>query len=284
MFVNDKLIYLQMQKTACTHIASLLSKHIGGQQIGKHNYLEDFKTKKFICGSIRNPWDWYVSLWAFGCKKTGRGFLHWRLVNTGFSTFRNFLNYLKSDEYGPYYDNNVQIKDILDYFFNEFKKPVFSWRDSYKDYKSPEGFRKWLQLIYDPERIRDIYEGYSLSSISRFAGLMTYRYCGFFHRNFFNNNNFKNINDIKELKKYDKNNNILDYIIRVESLEEDFIKMLEKVGYHIDEKTKDLIRNSGKTNVSTHLKTSHYYDEETIKLIAEKEKLIIEKYNYKPPL
>ncbi|KYK27810.1 hypothetical protein AYK20_02190 [Thermoplasmatales archaeon SG8-52-1] len=284
MFVTDKLIYLQMQKTACTHIASLLSKHIGGQQIGKHNYLEDFNTKKFICGSIRNPWDWYVSLWAFGCKTAGSGFLHWKLVNTGFLTFPNLLNFVKSNKYGPYNFTSVQIKDILDYFFNEFKKPIFSWRESYKDYKSSEGFRKWLKLIFDPSRIRDLYEGYSLSSICEFAGLMTYRYCGFFHRDFFNFNNFKNINNIEELKKFDKNNNILDYIIRVEFLEEDFIKMLEKAGYNIDEKTKDQIRKSGKTNVSNHLKTSHYYDKETIKLVAEKEKLIIEKYNYKPPL
>lgn len=284
MFVTDKLIYLQMQKTACTHIASLLSKHIGGQQIGKHNYLEDFKTKKFICGSIRNPWDWYVSLWAFGCKTAGSGFLHWKLTNTGFLTYPNFLDFVKSDEYGPYNFTNVQIKDVLDYFFNEFKKPIFSWRDSYKDYKSSESFRKWLKLIYDPARSRDLYEGYSISSLSEFAGLMTYRFCGFFHRDFFNSNNFKNIRNIVELRKFDKNNNILDYIIRVESLEEDLIKMLEKVGYALDEKTKDLIRNSGKTNVSSHLKTSHYYDEETINLIAEKEKLIIEKYNYKPPL
>ncbi len=284
MFVTDKLIYLQMQKTACTHIASLLSKHIGGQKIGKHNYLEDFKTKKYICGSIRNPWDWYISLWAFGCKTAGSGFLHWKLTNTGFLTFSNFLDFVKNDEYGPYNFTNIQIKDVLDYFFNEFKKPIFSWRDSYKNHKSPECFRKWLKLIYDPARSRDLYEGYSISSLSKFAGLMTYRYCGFFHRDFFNFNKFKNISNIVELRKFDKNNNILDYIIRVESLEEDLIKMLEKVGYALDEKTKDLIRNSGKTNVSSHLKTSHYYDEETIKLIAEKEKFIIEKYNYKPPL
>jgi len=106
----------------------------------------------------------------------------------------------------------------------------------------------------------------------------------FFLKDFFQTKNFKGIKNVEELRNFDKNNNVLDFAIRVESLENDFIQMLEKFGYSIDEKTKNQIRSSGKTNVSKHRKTSHYYDEETIKLVAEKEKFIIEKYNYKPPI
>lgn len=182
MFVTDKIIYLQMHKTACTHVASLLSKHIGGKQIGKHNWLEDFQTDKFICGSIRNPWDWYISLWAFGCK--GEGNLHRRVAAPDFLKFPEILKSKLMSTYGPYLSKNFQLRDMLFHFTNEMNKPTNLWRESYKDNQSPECFRMWLKLIYDPARMRDFDEGYSESSVSKFAGLMTYRYCNFFLKDF----------------------------------------------------------------------------------------------------
>ena len=73
MFVNERLIYLQLQKTGCTHVAMLLDKLIGGEQVGKHNRLPARLESegRLIVGSVRNPWDWYVSLWAFGCEQCG---------------------------------------------------------------------------------------------------------------------------------------------------------------------------------------------------------------------
>jgi hypothetical protein len=72
MIVNEKLIYLMMQKTGCSHIAKLILQTVGGERIGTHNKLTDYNTGKYIIGSIRNPWDWYVSLWAYGCRGKGR--------------------------------------------------------------------------------------------------------------------------------------------------------------------------------------------------------------------
>ena len=96
MFITDKLIYIQMNKTACTHIASLLSKHIGGKQIGKHNWLEHYDTEKFICGSIRNPWEWYISLWAFGCKGEG--------------TFKGRVNVIDTEKFKKFFIHKLQKK------------------------------------------------------------------------------------------------------------------------------------------------------------------------------
>lgn len=281
MFVSDKLIYLQMQKTACTHIASLLSKHIGGKQIGKHNWLEDFDTKKFICGSIRNPWDWYVSLWAFGCKNEGE--VHGRSIVRDHDKFLQLFKYKLKSKYGPYMSNNFQFGDMWSHIKNEIKKPTYLWRETYTDYQNPENFRKWLKLMYNPSRFKDFFEGYSESSINKFAGLMTYRYSYFFMKDFFQTKNFKCIKTFDELREFDKKNNILDFMIKTESLESDFIEMLEKFGYKLGKETTNQILRGGKTNVSKHNKSSFYYNEETINLVAEKEKLIIEKYNYKPP-
>ena len=70
-----------MQKTGCTHIASLLSRLFDGEQIGKHNAASDnqINSDAYFLSSIRNPWDWYLSLWTFGVQGNG-GLMH-RLTN-----------------------------------------------------------------------------------------------------------------------------------------------------------------------------------------------------------
>jgi hypothetical protein len=271
-----------MNKTACTHIAALLSKHIGGKQIGKHNWLDKYNTDKFICGSIRNPWDWYISLWAFGCK--GQGAISSRVSSFDPDKFWIFIFSKLQNSYGPYLNGNYSYKDLISHIKNEIGKPKKLWKKYYLDNISAESFRKWLKLMYDPKRKWDYNEGFSESSISKFAGIMTYRYCNFFQKDFFLSKNFKGIRSYDELQNFDTENNILDYTIKTESLEHDFIEMLEKFGYNISLETKTHIKNSGKTNVSSHLDSSHYYDEETINLVADNEKLIIDKYSYKPPL
>ena len=76
MFVTDRLIYLQMRKTACTHIARVLAETVGGHEVGyKHSPLPvDFPVDgRLFVGSIRNPWDYYVSSWAYGIKNREGG-------------------------------------------------------------------------------------------------------------------------------------------------------------------------------------------------------------------
>lgn len=70
MVVTERMVYLQLQKTGSTHIAELLRKLYGARQLAKHGALHG-PTDKYVAGSIRNPWAWYVSLWAFGCRRQG---------------------------------------------------------------------------------------------------------------------------------------------------------------------------------------------------------------------
>ena len=139
MFVADRLIYLQLQKTGCTHIAKLLEQSVGGKQLKKHSRIADPAAcaGKTIVGSIRNPWDWYVSLWAFGC--AGEGGIH-RAV-----TRRRWLRSFAEE-----------------------------WRETYRDRNDPKLFRQWLRLMMDPRRRRDM--GGILSDGPLFAGVYTHRY------------------------------------------------------------------------------------------------------------
>ena len=253
MFVTDKLVYLQLQKTACSHIAAMLQKTVGGKKIGLHIPLPRRlqSAGKYIVGSVRNPWDWYVSQWSYGC--AGRGALRKRL--TGRKLFRLFE------------------KPI-----NELTKPVARWRETYKDHRDPEGFNRWLKMVFDPYRRKDLGEGYAKSPISRFAGLMTFRYMRIYTRG-------GTATSLEALKKFDAENNVLNCTIRVESIENDLIRALEAAGYELGDEQIGII-NAGadnRTNPSEHLPTEFYYDQETVDLVAQNEKLIIEKYSYSPP-
>ena len=150
MFVSDKLIYIQLHKTACTHIASLLSNCIGGkiifgEYVGKHNWLQDYNTDRLIIGSIRNPWDWYVSLWAFGC--INKGFLNLKVTKKGIDNIilpisikLKTMNGYK----GPYYKTN----DLYRIIINEiFLKPTSKWNKLYDSYSNKKNFQKWLNFI-----------------------------------------------------------------------------------------------------------------------------------------
>jgi len=73
MYASEQLIYLELQKTRCTHIRNSLNRCLGGTFDGTHNQISEelMKSDKLIIGSIRNIWDWYLSLWSYGCDRKG---------------------------------------------------------------------------------------------------------------------------------------------------------------------------------------------------------------------
>lgn len=69
MIGTDRYTYVQMQKTASGCIEAILRAVTGARRQGrKHTYFQE-KPARLVFGSVRDPWAWYVSLWAF----RGRG-------------------------------------------------------------------------------------------------------------------------------------------------------------------------------------------------------------------
>jgi len=260
MFIGEKLIYLQMQKTGCTYIANLLKDNIGGNIIGKHNWLIDYNVDKIIIGSIRNPWHWYVSLWAYGCMK--KGGLYNRLTNRRTPFKKNIKRF------------------EFHYALNDLVKPIKQWKGCYIDPESGENFRTWLKQIYNPNRKWDLGEGYAKYKFSDSVGFMTHRYCQLHHRNYRSNSTKRSLTSVEDLFEYDKENNLLDYVIKMENMEIDLTRILKKLGYINALKTNLLPEN---LNKSEHHEVAYYYDTKTINLVRERERFIIEKFGYNPP-
>jgi len=268
MFVANKLVYLQLQKTGSTHITKLLSEILQGQEYTKHMRppLSISEKNKYFIGSIRNPWDWYVSLWSFGCQDKG-----------------GFYNRMTSRIFTGLYMFKYPFKTTLA-FINELTKPIEKWKYLYSDWKDPELFRKWLKLIFNPRRKYDLKEKYGFSPISDYGGFLTYRYMYLYSKEVKKLYTNKYVGNLIKLKNFDKSNNILDFIIRNENLENDLIDVFHKIGIALDDEDINKINSSKKTNTSKRNKNLKlYYDEDSRELIYKRERFLIDKYNYTKP-
>lgn len=164
-----------------------------------------------VIGIIRNPFEWYVSLWSSGCA-LGNGL----------------------------------------YFKTEYPDKLYLYNDS----KNIDNFREWLKFIlteydgsFDPLEDREKYN----------IGILTQRFFSLY-----NDNNYTLLEKIDE-------NPIVDHFIRNESIIENVNNYLN---LNLD------INDYEKKNVSKHLSYDKYYDNDTIKLITEKDRYIFDKFDY----
>lgn len=277
MIVTDRLIYLELQKTGGSHIRSLLKQYAGGVVDGKHNRLDNAHVDKVIIGSIRNPWDWYVSLWAYGTG--GKGAIR---AQTSRRLNFNYYHRMLPRAMGK---NWLSLVELFLSIRHDCIKPVSSWQRTYVDADDPELFRDWLKLLLDKNRRYDVGEGYGFSPLSHHAGLMTYRYFRLFTLGdkVFQDQHLA----IPEyIADYDRQFNVLGGMIKMESLETDFLNVLANVGVVLTQQQTDSIVNKkeGKTNASVRKSTAYYYDQETAALVAERDKYLIQKYGYQSPI
>lgn len=269
MFKSDELIYIQMQKTGCTHIAALLSGLFDGRMIGKHNPATpaQIATTPYFISSVRNPWDWYVSLWTYGLQ--GKGALMHRLTRR---RLRNPMAALLS--------NPV---DGLGAFADELSKDTGKWRGAYARDQDGESFRSWLRMIHDPGNRNLLGEGYGSAGIAGFCGFMTYRYLYLCCANADTLRKQAAIRDTDALAAFDRENCYIDFFIKQESLEETFCQAVEKIRPLTPEE-RQRIMGAPKTNTSRRkLTTADYYDRETIDLVHRRDRLLIDKFGYRPP-
>lgn len=234
--------------------------------VGKHNtyynvpinIIGNFEEKLKV-GNIRNPWDWYVSLWAFGCQN--KGGLYSRLVkNKSYITKRGIKHLLKRSLGLEYSQINPEI-----------------WRELYSDPNNHENFNSWLSLILSSDK-HSIGVGYKRNKMSKFSGLLTYRYLKLYTYR----KQFTNIDSEYKLEKYDIEENFMDFIIKNENINEALIELADKLDYNIDALSKILGENQEKTNKSNRNRDYRpYYDDKSISLVAKYDNYIINKYNYR---
>jgi hypothetical protein len=134
-------------------------------------------------------------------------------------------------------------------------------------------------MVCGSERRNDLREGYAKHPISGFAGFMTYRYCRLYLKHFYDVKMMSS-SSLDDLKRYDQDNFLLDFVIRAENLEDDLITALRAIGFDLSAGQLAIIHGLERTNVTNHKPKEYYYDDETIDLVHQRERFIIEKHGY----
>ncbi len=172
MVVTDKVIYLQLQKTGCSHIERLLKTHFPATTSSlKHRRLPD-RTQtegKIVIGSVRNPWDWYVSLWSFGCISQGGA----RERSTSPNTLTVAQRHLRHNR-SNLVPLNLRLPKVLTHLRHELARPVSDYKRLYSDREDVAAFREWLRLLLDPGRRFDSFQDYGYSEVCSHVGLFSY--------------------------------------------------------------------------------------------------------------
>jgi hypothetical protein len=266
MFVSDRLVFLELHKTGCSHVRKILSLALDGRIVSKHNQATPdlFTEGRIFVGSVRNPWDWYVSLWGFGCD--GKGALRYnlthRLRGLGWRT-------------AP-----LQATATLLTRSNNSR----AWLATYRDANDPAAFRDWLHMLHDEAFSRDIGEGYGNGTMRKVAGLMTYRYLRLFSTRAGEDAGLTDLSSQSSIEAWDAERTFVDTFIHTEALEADTLRILDDQGLAPREEKRAAILAIPKTNTSSRKRAfASYYDPDTIALVAERERLIIGRFGYSAP-
>lgn len=251
MFVSKDLVFMELHKTGSSHIRRTLKELLDGEIVGHHNRAPRklfAENRKFI-GSVRNPWDWYVSLWAYGCDKKGA----------------IFDNVTLAKESGP--ANSQQ-----------------DWVKTYADVDDKEAFRQWLHMMHDEQNFPTIESNYAQFPLSRVAGLFSFRYLSLFCTKVRGAKKLRSLSIDDEIKNYEAEFCFIDRFIHLESLEADLFRVLEDFAGGVSDKTKSEVLSRKKSNASSRIHgAEYYYDQKSADLIAAREKLIIDKFGYEAP-
>ncbi|MHA7865467.1 hypothetical protein [Flagellimonas marinaquae] len=269
MFLTDQFIYLQLPKTGSTHVTYLLEQLYENNfvNLGKHSQLKaapehvlrNFE-HKIKLGNIRNPWDYYVSQWSYGCQKQGGLFKQLTRPRQKSGLKQLLLNGL-----GTGVDTTTFYSITPDL-----------WMQLYSDPTNYTNFALWLKLILWLN-VNPSDQGFISKTPSYSMGLFTKRYL----RLYTINGAPLHLSSFDELYDYDKKNNVIDFFIRTEFMTDDLQQFLKKVGHDSYGLDALLSVQGERTNASSRDRDYRkYYNDDTAALVETYDRLVIKKHGY----
>jgi hypothetical protein len=255
MIEYEKFIYLDMYKTGSTYVVSLLNKLMPEPPVRSFRHAPltkgrpfNWKRGKFAFATVRNPWDWYVSMWAY----------------------------------------SIQQPNVL--FFRDLRKTLGDQeaRKLFDPENPRESFALWLRSLNDPDFLKRTMTNhpYSRTSLNRFLGFYSYRFIRvttphpaiFLHPWYMWN--------MDRAIAHQKRWAIYDRVFKSETLTDDFsafvLENQERCGFKPNARQilKRLAQKPKNTSNRTLKSYRDYYDDDLRDMVARRDRLLIELFDY----
>jgi hypothetical protein len=252
MIEYDTFIYLDVYRTGSTHIINLLDRIYDGMPIQTFRHASltkgrplGFTGGKTVFTTVRNPWDWYVSLWAYG--SDGKSAIR-----------RHLLPHLGARELDALYDAS------------EPRAAFGRWLRFMND---PAQLNRVMQEHLPQSGLASIIGLYSY----RFLRVTT-RYPRFLLR-------YPLIRNPAGAASHHRMFRAYDTVLRNETLDADLIAFVEKHPERFRRGAADMIRAAGTmpSNASSRSKASYrdYYTDSSAALVADRDSLFITTFDYR---
>jgi hypothetical protein len=168
MIVTDYFVYIHVSRSGGTFLNKLIKEHVpGARMLQYHGHLNDLPAELShlpVIGFVRNPWDWYVSMFSDYARKqqyvfkilSNRGALDFAATVTSFLTLG---------------DDNPASKKLLRRLATvaprviDARRPVRNHlpglrSEHFKNYPCDLGYYSWLvQLMFESEHGHQIHFG-----------------------------------------------------------------------------------------------------------------------------
>jgi hypothetical protein len=289
VLVNDRLVVLRLRKCATAQVVTTVKAVVGGEfhrsrELGRddltsHGRIDFDLDGRRVLGTVRDPWSWYVSLWAYGCEGLGGVYARVAQERSLRSTTVAMVREARRTRGLP--------RDAVARFR---RTPARSdgWRALYADVDDPVAFRTWLARVLDPEHAGIVEPWYGSTGLPPFVGLLTWRYLALFGRDPAPLVTPRGFSSVDEVRAYADTQNVCDDIVRTDRIADELPGVLVRAGFELDDAQRaaltEMTTAKRRRNSSKHRATEDYYDPASIELVAARERIVIERHAYVAPV
>jgi len=250
MIISDRFVFLHLQKCAGAFVKSLLEQMFSDarKKGTPHDSVADIEPQdrhKTIFGTVRNPWDWYVSYYSYTKSKAG-----WRTLHAG-GTF--------------------------DYWLGELFRAGLHGAEPKKLGGKGVGHPRRVAL----STARD---GRIDTSLMNTLGIGPYTYW-FVQRYFEDSETVLQNWNVDSILSGDLGTRACNHFCRVEDLRNELLRFFDSIDLELTSEQHSLLMSfpiKNNTNPGNRV-TETFYDEEKSALIREKEELLVRMFGYEEP-
>lgn len=273
MFMENRFVYVDLNKTGTVAVLNAL-EHLGFVPLSNRHHekpkAEDIAGRT-VLATIRDPWSYYLSLWGYGVKhKTFSG------------PYRSLTSYAPFKARGVSVNRISGTVSILTYLYRSIFEDWSLNKQLLYGSMSPECFQSWLVKLLNRKTSTLLSGIYSNSSISKFSGLYTYRYCNLLCMDT-KTLHSKKLRSYESLKAWEADACYVDRFIQTRTLANDLTNhLLELKLIDSAEDVAQAFKQAPKNrSISSEENLQKYYTQPLIEAVAERERLLIDKFDYK---